>query len=204
MNLIRNELTIQKIKIKPFINLQKNKLLILYKKEYKKQMNDAGEHLTVKIDSQNSSETSEDDVNRKELLWETREEELLKIWMNEMKENSIKQGIAGRRTKKLYALFGVPATLVPIVLSGLSSLEIDPLVNSLLMIMTGSLIGISTFFNLGKKFAQHFEYEHKYDELARELEKELKKPKRHRIACDVYMEKIYMKYSGLNARAPMI
>lgn len=158
----------------------------------------------IKIDLTPPSSNSKDDEHRKELLWESREEELLKDWMEEMKINSIKQGKKARQTKKLYALVGVPATLIPIVLSGLTSLEIEPLVNSLLMITTGSLIGISTFFNLGKKFAQHFEYEHKYDELARELEKELKKPKRHRIACDVYMEKIYMTYNGLNARAPAV
>ena len=145
----------------------------------------------IKIDLTPPSTNSKDDEHRKELLWENREEELLKIWMGGMKENSIKQGIKARKTKRLYALFGVPATLLPIILSGLTSLEIEPLINSLLMVATGSLIGISTFFNLGKKFAQHFEYEHKYDELARELEKELNKPKRHRIACDVYMEKIY-------------
>jgi len=158
----------------------------------------------IKVDITPPSTGSRDDENRKELLWEEREEELLKIWMNEMVISSKKQGNKARQTKKIYALVGVPATLIPIVLSGLTSLEIEPLVNSLLMITTGSLIGISTFFNLGKKFAQHFEYEHKYDELARELEKELKKPKRHRIACDVYMEKIYMTYNGLNARAPAV
>ena len=158
----------------------------------------------IKVEITPPSSSSSDDVNRKELLWESREEELLQKWMDEMIINSKKQGIKARKTKKLYALLGVPATLLPIVLSGLSSLDIDPLTNSLLMIATGSLIGISTFFNLGKKFAQHFEYEHKYDELARELQKELRKPKRHRIACDVYMEKIYMNYNGLNARAPAV
>ena len=158
----------------------------------------------TKVDITPPSTRSTDDENRKELLWEHREEELLNKWMKEMYICSKKQGIKARQTKKIYALVGVPATLLPIVLSGLTSLEIEPLVNSLLMITTGSLIGISTFFNLGKKFAQHFEYEHKYDELARELEKELKKPKKHRIACDVYMEKIYMTYNGLNARAPAV
>ena len=158
----------------------------------------------INVDITPPSNGSYDDETRKELLWEAREEQLLKKWMDEMFICSKKQGIKARHTKKLYALVGVPATLLPIVLSGLTSLEIEPLVNSLLMITTGSLIGISTFFNLGKKFAQHFEYEHKYDELARELEKELKKPKKHRIACDVYMEKIYMTYNGLNARAPAV
>jgi len=145
-----------------------------------------------------------DDINRKELLWESREEDLLKKWAIQMKENSIAHGKKARSTKKLYALFGLPSTLIPITLSGLSSLHIDPLTNSLLMILTGSLIGISTFFNLGKKFSTHFEYEHKYSELSMELEKELRKPKKHRLACDVYMEKIYMKYNGLNERAPAV
>ena len=166
-----------------------------------KKMND------IKLDFERtppSGISSKDDDNRKELLWESREEELLKKWMIEMKDNSIKHGKKARKTKKLYSLVGVPATLIPIVLSGLSSLEIDPLINSLLMILTGSLIGVSTFFNLGKKFTQHFEYEHKYDELSRELEKELRKPKTHRVACDVYMEKIYMAFNGLNSQAPNV
>ena len=158
----------------------------------------------IKVDITPPSSGSLDDENRKELLWEHREEDLLKKWMDEMFICSKKQGIKARQTKKIYALVGVPATLIPIVLSGLTTLEIDPLLNSLLMIVTGTLIGISTFFNLGKKFAQHFEYEHKYDELAKELQKELNKPKRHRIACDVYMEKIYMTYNSLNARAPAV
>ena len=131
----------------------------------------------IKLDITPPSTGSVDDENRKELLWEHRQEELLNKWMKEMYINSKKQGIKARQVKILYALVGVPATLIPIILSGLTSLEVEPLVSSLLMITTGSLIGISTFFNLGKKFAQHFEYEHKYDELARELEKELKKPK---------------------------
>jgi len=145
-----------------------------------------------------------DDHLRQELQWENREEKLLLKWMSEMYKISKKQGIAARKTKKIYALVGVPAVLLPIILSGLSSIEIDPLINSLLMITTGSLIGISTFFNLGKKSQQHFEYENKYDELAREIEKEMEKPRRHRIACDVYMEKIYMSYNGLNESSPNV
>lgn len=159
----------------------------------------------IKVDITPPSTGSRDDEHRKELLWEHREEELLLKWMNEMYDNSKLHRKSGKKYKKCYAIFGVPATLIPIIMSGLTTqLKEYPLAQSLLMITTGTLVGVSTFFNLGKRFAQHFEYEHKYDELARELEKELKKPKRHRLACDVYMEKIYMKYSGLNVRAPMV
>lgn len=160
--------------------------------------------INVREDTPPSSNDSKDDEHRKELLWENREEELLLKWKNEMYENSSQHRKSGKRFKKLYAIFGVPATLIPIIMSGLTpQLEDYPLAQSLLMITTGTLVGISTFFNLGKRFTQHFEYEHRYDELAREIEKELNKPKRHRLACDVYMERIYMKYSGLNASAPM-
>ena len=166
-------------------------------------MTSDGEHITMKIDSQNS-DISEDDQNRKELLWQKREEDLLKKWLDDMIESSKKQGLKGRRTKKLYAILGVPATLIPVIMSGLTSLNVDPIVNSLMMVTTGTLIGISTFFNLGKKFSEHFEYESRYDELAKELEKELCKPKAFRISCDVYMERIYMKYCSLNASAPVV
>ena len=150
-----------------------------------------------------ASLSSHDDENRKELLWENREEELLQKWMHEMYDMGKSHNVSGRHYKKLYGYFGVPATLIPIVLSGLNQqLEEYPLVQSLLMISTGALIGVSTFFNLGKRYAQHFEYENRYLELARGLEKELNKPKRHRLACDVYMEKIYLQYCALNARAP--
>jgi len=166
-------------------------------------MNEAAEHITIHVDSQNSDASSEDDV-RKELMWEKREENLLKKWLDDMAESSKKQGIAGRRTKKLYAILGVPATLMPIILSGLSSLKVDPIVNSLIMVSTGVLVGVSQFFNLGKKFTEHLEYEGRYDELCKELEKELSKPKSGRVAVDVYMERIYMKYCALNASAPVV
>jgi hypothetical protein len=160
----------------------------------------------IKVDITPPSTTgSRDDDNRKELLWELREEELLEKWKDEMYDNSKLHRNSGKKYKNLYAIFGVPATLIPIIMSGLTApLEDYPLTQSLLMITTGTLVGISTFFNLGKRFAKHFEYENRYDELAREIEKELKKPKRHRLACDVYMERVYLKYSGLNACAPVI
>ena len=159
----------------------------------------------IAIDLTSMSDSSKDDLNRKELLWESREEVLLEKWMLDMFDSSKKQGICGKKYKKLYAVFGVPSILMPLIMSGFTAqLEKQPLISSLLMITTGSLIGISTFFNLGKRFTQHFEYEHRYYELALEIEKEMKKPKKHRIACDVYIEKIYMTYCGLNARAPNV
>jgi len=159
----------------------------------------------IKVQLERSDTPESKDESRKELLWEAREEELLLKWKIEMEQNSKNHLRSGQKYKRLYAIFGVPATLIPIVMSGMTNqLEAYPLVQSLLMVTTGALVGISTFFNLGKKFAKHFEYQNRYDELSREIEKELKKPKKARLACDIYMERIYMKYSSLNARAPNV
>lgn len=145
---------------------------------------------------------SKDSDSRKELLWEEREQNLLLRWKDQMEKQAKLHKKSGRRYKKLYAIFGVPSALIPIITSGLTNF-ISPLTQSILMITTGTLIGISTFFNLGRKYTEHLEFQARYDELARDLEKELAKPKRHRVACDVYMERIYLQFSGLNARAPL-
>lgn len=179
----------------------------LFKSEYRKKSYGIKNNImkdNIKLDI-DITPPSLDDENRKELLWDHREEILLTEWMSNMKESSSAHYKNGKRFKKLYAFVGVPATLIPIIMSGLTiQLEQYPTIQSLLMITTGTLIGISTFFNLGRKFSEHFEYEARYLELALELQKELNKPKKHRIACDVYMEKIYMKYTWLNNSAPVI
>ena len=76
---------------------------------------------------------SRDDEFRKELLWESRDEKLLEKWKNAMSYNSEIHGKSGKIYKILYAMVGVPAILIPIVLSGLTSqFEDYPLAQSFL------------------------------------------------------------------------
>ena len=51
---------------------------------------DDGEQVALKISSK--SDTSEDDFNRKELLWERREEHLILGWCERLKESSKAHG----------------------------------------------------------------------------------------------------------------
>ncbi len=167
------------------------------------------EQLDIAIDSiehiLDSESRSKDDPNRKELLWEHREEDFLKKITSACEKQSKLHRIKGKLFKKLYSAFGVPSMLIPIVLSGLTDQLHDyKLVQSLLMIATGTLTGISTFFNFGKKYQEHFDYENKYAGLAGDISTELCKPKRHRIACDVYLERIRLLYSNLNTNAPIV
>jgi hypothetical protein len=72
------------------------------------------------------------------------------------------------------------------------------------MMGVGLFSGVGMFFNFGKKEQLHFEYMNRFFELANEIEAELSKPKRHRIACDVYMEKIKQEYNKYTSLSPTL
>ena len=149
------------------------------------------------------SESSQDDPNRTELLWSKKQESILIQWREDMLQRSKYHDAKAARYKKLYNLFGLPSVIIPVALSALSNILKDyELVNSLLLLAAGVFAGVSTFLNLGKKAANHAEFENRYDQLARRIDKELAKPKKNRLACDVYFEKIELKFSSLNVRAP--
>ena len=151
------------------------------------------------------SVSSKDDESRKELLWERREEILLSKWSKSMINSSKEHYIKGKRTKKINNTLNVVTILISLS-SSIFKTELDkiPLLSHSIMYMTSALIGITSFFNLSKRQEQHFQYEQKYKELSNEIDKEMAKPKRHRIACDVYLQKIMSEMNKLDSSAPLI
>lgn len=79
---------------------------------------------------------------------------------------------------------------------------VDPFIITCLMLIVGILVGINTFFNFGKQRQSHFEFAGKYAELSLEIGVELCKPKKNRIACDVFLERMSSKFNQLNNNAP--
>lgn len=151
------------------------------------------------------SDSSKDDPARKELLWERREEQLLLQWCKKLKEHSIAHGIKAKRTKQYYNMVSLPAILIPVVVSSLSTvLQPYPLAMSIAMLVTSLFTGVNAFFNLGGKTQLHFEFEYAYNKLANEIDKELCKPKRHRTACDLYMQIILSEMNRLDSAAPVL
>lgn len=153
--------------------------------------------------SEDTSITSQDDLNRKELLWEKREEKIFFKWLENCRIKSKKHDNKSKLCKIKYGICSIPSITIPIIVSGLSSsISCDSTENSILMMITALFTCVNTFFNYGKRQEKHEQYSNKYFELANEIESELSKPKRHRIACDVYMEKIKQKYNNLHATEP--
>ena len=147
--------------------------------------------------------TSVDDSQRKELLWEKREEILLLNWCDDCQKRSKRHEAKGKENKIKYGLFAVPVILIPIILGGLSQvMPCHSLGYSLGMMSAGLFGGINAFWNFGKKMQLHFEYANRFAELAVDIQAELAKPKRHRIACNLYVGQSKMKYQGLSSNAP--
>ena len=163
------------------------------------------EDLVIDVNRENTPPSSIDDENRKELLWEKREENVLLKWCEDCKYRSRQHDKKGKKNKIMFGLFGVPSMLIPIVLGGVSSIfPCHSLLYSLGMMGTGLFSGIAMFFNFGKKQQEHFEYVNRFFELSNEIEAELSKPKKHRIACDVYMEKIKQEYNKCCSLSPTL
>jgi hypothetical protein len=161
------------------------------------------EEIQLKISSR--SEDSHDDPNRKELLWEKREEDIMEEWRQRMLNNSTAHGKKGRVMKTRYAACTVPAIIIPVVASGLSNiLQPYPLATACSMLATSILTGINGFFNFGSKTERHFHFEAAYMVLANEVQKEMCKPKAMRPPCDVYLQKIMSKMNELDASAPVL
>lgn len=147
--------------------------------------------------------SSLDDEQRKELLWEKREEELIMKWIDDCKIRSDKHSQKAKEYKIKYACIGLPSILIPIVLGGLSPIvPCHTLEYSLVLMSSGLFSGVGMFFNFGKKEVEHNTYANKFFKLVNEVDAELSKPKRHRIACDVYMEKVKNEYHSLVLSSP--
>ena len=157
------------------------------------------------IDHNSKSDTSEDDPNRREVMWSERQQNLILAWGKKMKSNSIAHGKMGKIMKRRYTMVSLPAILIPVVTSSLSNLlQPYPLAMSGAMLLTSIFTGINGFFNYGAKTQQYFEYEYAYSKLSNEIDTELSKKKMDRIACDLYMQIVLSEMNRLDASAPVL
>lgn len=161
------------------------------------------EDVLLKINSK--SDISEDDSQRKELLWEDREQNVIINWKNQMTAQSKRHYAAGKKFKRLHEIITLPSIILPVIASGLTTLiQPYPYVSSAIMLTIGILTGLNGFYSPATKKEKHFNHEALYSVLATEIEKELCKPKSMRIAADVYLENISLKKNHLDSSAPIL
>ena len=145
------------------------------------------------------------DIEREEQLWTSTSEKLIIGWRDNAQSRSAIHGKKGKLNKFKYALFGVPSTLIPIIIAGTSEYIVEhPLMSNILLIIAGALSGIVSFFNFGAKSEKHYIAEVKLVEFVNEIDVVMSKPKRHRQAVDVYMQATLDKYNSILESAPDI
>jgi len=151
-----------------------------------------------------SNKSSEDDINRKELLWENREEIQILKWKEIMILKKNNHNNNGKLNKKLYYIFGIPTIIIPLILGSLNGVvELNEITFTFLMIANSIVAGLNTFMNFSKKSRLHFEFSSKYAEVIVDIDKELSIPKAHRLAADVFIEQIVCKFNSMNNYAPV-
>ena len=181
-----------------YIKKIQNSFSVEYTKQKRMTMDSTCED-DIKVDMSTSFDNSE----RKELLWENRQERLLLKWSDSCQKTALAHSKCGKKNKAYYRMIGIPSIVIPIVLGGLSPIvECNSLVNSLLLMVSGLVASVAMFFNFGKKYQEHYTFENKYNMLRNEMAVELSKPKSGRMACDVYLEKIKNNFNNLNSQAP--
>lgn len=145
-----------------------------------------------------------DDVNRKELLWTKKIEDVIKGWHHNCLKFAATHGERAKYHKKIFYWLGIPAALIPMALAASSELITEnwKIITIVSLITTGAINIVIGFKNPGKRAESHLNFESLYNQLAIEITSELIKPQSHRQAADVFIQRIMDRYNSLNDRAP--
>jgi hypothetical protein len=147
---------------------------------------------------------SKDNSSRSELLWEQREEKLLEKIRCDCVEAATRQEVKGIKKKRCHIFWVIPAMMMPIIAASINEMYTEYSNYSSMLMLISSLFNIIiTFFNFGTQSHKHMEYATKYTEVADEIETELCKPRKHRIDCDLFLQRTTMKRNDINSRCPM-
>jgi hypothetical protein len=160
--------------------------------------------IEVVIEESDEKSTGSKDSSRSEMPWEVREEDYLLEIVSFCENRAERHLNASWWARKLYVLFNLPTIMTPAVLASTQEEFGRDGMLSEKMVLVGSAVfaGISSFMNFGKVSARHTDFGQKYEELHDKITFELCKPKKYRVQCDVFLERIMQQYLSLNKTAP--
>lgn len=154
--------------------------------------------------SNNNESRMSTDTVRLELPWESREELKINEWKDQSIDRKKKHALKSKYFKKLHHAFGMLAISLPFAgtLATMLSVKYSQEISTVILATTTLCSGVNAFFNFGRKCERHAEYENRYDEFSNTIDKELSKPRRFRIPCDVCLEYTSNTLARLTAAAP--
>ena len=140
--------------------------------------------------------------------WTDTIEDLIKHWrshaikMSEMHEN------AGYYVKGKHNIFGLPPIIIPLTMTYVSQIlpedqiRKDVIINGLMFLLSGLSGAVYKWLNLGEKYALHFQYSARYDDIITAIDTELSRQKKFRRPADVFITEIRCKIDNLNHTSP--
>ena len=173
-------------------------------------MNSILEEVRIHIEDDNESGDSKKsesvDRDREEQPWDEKSEKFIRKIQQDCSDKAQAYDRASRSAKKKYTRYALPGVVVPIVMSVVSPhLPTEyKYIDGISLASRAVLNGLSTFFNFGKKFSNYNEFCSKYSELVSYVDVELSKPKRHRIALDIFVERLTTKKGDLDSNSPFL
>lgn len=159
--------------------------------------------LMLDINIETTPPSSEDDPERREMMWRSKAEDLVNRTRDEAKVQSGKHEKAAWQARRLYQAFGLPTVLIPLAGSVATQFLPEAAVTTM-MLASGICAGVNAFLNYGAKVQQHFEYTARWAELASSVDFEMAKSRADRIAADVFLERLRNRTAALRAAEPPV
>jgi hypothetical protein len=155
------------------------------------------------VDIETTPSSSQDDPDRREVLWASRAEALVHRIRDESTSQSAKHDKAGWRARRLYHLLGLPAVIIPLA-GSVAAQYLPEAAISAMMLASGVCAGVSAFLNYSQKAQMHFEYGARWAELASIVDFELAKSRADRCAVDMYLERLRNMTTSLRSAEPPV
>lgn len=154
-----------------------------------------------------NNNNNEDDT-RSDEPWNDKNEGLLKNRLDDIRRTAKLHENSGYYFGFKHKLIGIPALIIPVVMSPASALFRDSYAMSYIgpcmFLLSGILSSLNTFYNPSIRSGQHFQFNARYSDLITEIETELGKTRRFRTQSDVFMMKVQMTMENLGGSAPCI
>jgi hypothetical protein len=164
--------------------------------------------MQAKMYKRMDDEQEHDDNNDERLdePWEESQENLIKSWRTTCEGLAERHEQAAKAAKKKGVTYGLPAIIIPLVMTPLSSAFQDNawigFIEMTAFMTTGLASATSQFFNFSGKSEKHFAFSARYADLVTDIDQELAKRRPFRQSVDTFSLKIKMAYMALNRAAP--
>lgn len=153
-------------------------------------------------DEKENNETDE----RLDEPWEDSQEALIQGWRTNCESLAARHEEAAKVAKKKAVKYGLPAIIIPLLMTPLSSAFQDTewigYVEMSAFMTSGLASAMSQFFNFSGKSEKHFSFSSRYADLVTDIDQELAKRRPFRQSVDTFTLKIKMAYMALNRAAP--